>query len=273
VTTVPIEQNPAYADPMSLFRVSGDAILITGASGALGRAVALALGSLGARLMLASGSEPGLRTVLDEVRRLGGNAEMVVSRPDTQADTDAMIAATVTAYGRCDSVFVGSGYNKPAPIEAMSLAEWEAVMDANVRGPWLLAKSFGDHVATRDGGGRMVLVSSVRGRHGNVAGYTAYCTSKGATDALTKTLATEWAQRGINVNAIAPAVFRSNLTEWIFADTEAGQAARDRNYARIPMKRLGEAEDFVGIAIYLLSPASSFVTGQIVYVDGGYTAA
>lgn len=261
------------SSPLSLFSVRDDAVLITGASGALGRAVALALGSLGARLMLASGSADGLRAVHDQVVSGGGTASMLVSRPDSLADTDAMIAATVSAYGRCDAVFVGSGFNKPAPIEDMPVADFDAVMNANVRGPWLLAKSFGTHVASRDGGGRMVLVSSVRGRHGNVAGYSAYCTSKGATDSLTKTLATEWAQRDIRVNAIAPAVFRSALTEWIFADTPAGQAARDRNYARIPMKRLGEAEDFVGVAIYLLSPASSFVTGQVIYVDGGYTAA
>jgi NAD(P)-dependent dehydrogenase (short-subunit alcohol dehydrogenase family) len=263
---------PAFANPLSLFDVSGDAILVTGASGALGRAVALALGSLGARLMLAAGSARALGDVLAEVRELGGTAEMLVARPDSLDDTDAMIAATVAAYGKCDSVFVGSGYNKPAPIEDMPLEDWQAVMDANVRGPWLLAKSFGNHVAARDGGGRMVFVSSVRGRHGSPAGYTAYCTSKGATDALTKTLATEWGPRGINVNAIAPAVFRSTLTDWIFADTDAGRASRERNYARIPKKRLGEPQDFVGIALYLLSPASDFVTGQIVYVDGGYTA-
>jgi NAD(P)-dependent dehydrogenase (short-subunit alcohol dehydrogenase family) len=89
---------------------------------------------------------------------------------------------------------------------------------------------------------------------------------------LTRTLATEWGPRGINVNAIAPSVFRSALTDWIFADTEAGRASRDRNMTRIPKKRLGEPEDFVGIAIYLLSPASDFVTGQVIYVDGGYTA-
>jgi NAD(P)-dependent dehydrogenase (short-subunit alcohol dehydrogenase family) len=85
-------------------------------------------------------------------------------------------------------------------------------------------------------------------------------------------LATEWGPRGINVNAIAPSVFRSTLTDWIFSDTAEGKASRERNYSRIPMKRLGEPEDFVGIAIYLLSAASNFVTGQIIYVDGGYTA-
>jgi NAD(P)-dependent dehydrogenase (short-subunit alcohol dehydrogenase family) len=112
----------------------------------------------------------------------------------------------------------------------------------------------------------------VRGRHGNYSGYTAYCTSKGATDALTRSLATEWAQYGITVNAIAPTVFRSGVTEWMFSDNELGQATRKRSLARIPLGRLGEVDDLLGMAIYLLSPASDFCTGQVMYVDGGYTA-
>jgi NAD(P)-dependent dehydrogenase (short-subunit alcohol dehydrogenase family) len=154
----------------------------------------------------------------------------------------------------------------------MPLDDWVEIIDANVRGPWLLAKANGSHVGQRGGPGRMVLVSSERGRQASPAGYIAYCTSKGAVDSLTKTLATEWDPCGINVNAIAPSVFRSPLTDWIFADTGEGIASRKRNYARIPLKRLGEPEDLIGIAIYLLSVASDFVTGQIVCVDGGYTA-
>lgn len=259
-------------DPLSLFDVRGSAIVITGASGALAQAVAVALGSLGARLLLVSGSPDGGESVAAEVRAAGGEAAVFVRRPDSLADTEAIIEAAVAAYGRADSVLVASGYNKPAPIEDMPPEDWQAIMDANVRAPWLMAKSFGRHVAGRGGRGKMVLISSVRGRHGSPAGYTAYSTSKGATDALTKTLATEWGPRGINVNAIAPTVFKSALTEWIFADTEAGRLARERNYFRIPMKRLGEPADFVGLALYLLSAASDFVTGQIIYVDGGYTA-
>ena len=260
------------SNPLSLFSLDGKAIVITGASGALGRAVAIAIAALNAKVLLVSGSRDALEEVAAEARAQGGTVETLVARPNSLMKARAIIARSVELFGRVDSVFVASGYNKPSAIEEMPLEDWEAIMDANVRDPWLLAKAFGEHTATREGGGRMVLVSSVRGRQGSPAGYTAYCTSKGAVDSLTKTLATEWGPRGINVNAIAPSVFRSTLTDWIFADTEAGAASRERNFARIPKKRLGEPEDFVGIAIYLLSAASDFVTGQIIYVDGGYTA-
>jgi NAD(P)-dependent dehydrogenase (short-subunit alcohol dehydrogenase family) len=265
-------------DPLSLFDVSGRVTVITGASGALGRAAAIALGALGAPLLLASGSPDGLAAVAAEVKDAGGQVTTLARRPEAQDDADAILGAATAAYGAVDSVFVASGYNKPALIEDMPYEDWQAIMDANVRGPWLMAKAFGQHLASRDGPGqngrgKLLLVSSVRGRHGSPAGYSAYSTSKGATDSLTKTLATEWGPRGINVNAIAPTVFRSALTEWIFADTEAGRASRERNYARISLKRLGEPEDFVGIVLYLLSAASDFVTGQVIYVDGGYTAA
>jgi len=261
-----------HPDPLSAFRVSGQSIVVTGASGALGSAVAEALGALGARLLLASGSAAGLADAARRAGSAGGEVATAAMRPDSEADVAAIFDAAIAAFGTVDSVFVASGLNKPAPIEQQPYADWQQVMDANVRGPWLLARAFGQHVAARGGRGKMVLVSSVRGRHGHPAGYSAYCTAKGAVDALTRTLATEWGPRGINVNAIAPAVFPSALTEWIFADTEAGQAARERNMSRIPMKRLGTPEDFIGSALYLLSAASDWVTGQILYVDGGYTS-
>jgi NAD(P)-dependent dehydrogenase (short-subunit alcohol dehydrogenase family) len=265
--------NDVARDPLKLFDVRGKSIIITGASGALGSIVAEALGALGARLLLASGSRDGLEKVADQAREAGGEVATIVRRPDSAEDVAAIFEAAAGAFGVVDSVFVASGLNKVSTIEEQSYEDWQAVMDANVRGPWLIAKALGLHAQARGGRGKLVLVSSVRGRHGHPVGYSAYCTSKGATDALTKTLATEWGPRGINVNAIAPAVFQSVLTEWIFADTELGRQARERNMSRIPMKRLGKPEDFIGAALYLLSDASDWVTGQILYVDGGYTAA
>ncbi len=260
-------------DPLSLFHLAGKSIIVTGASGALGSVVAEALGALGARLTLAAGSPGALAAAAGRARGAGGEVATVAARPGTEADVAEIFDAAISAFGTVDAVFVASGLNKPSMIEEQSYADWQQVMDANVRGPWLLARAFGRHVAACGGRGKLVLVSSVRGRHGHPAGYSAYCTAKGAVDALTRTLATEWGPRGINVNAIAPAVFPSALTEWIFADTEAGRSARERNLSRIPMRRLGTPEDFIGAAVYLLSAASDWVTGQILYVDGGYTAA
>jgi len=108
-------------------------------------------------------------------------------------------------------------------------------MDANVRGAWFMAKSVGTYFIEQKVKGKVLLMSSVRGRHGNISGYTAYCTSKGATDALTRVLATSGPSYGITVNAIAPTVFRSKLTAWMFGDDELGQATRARSLARIPL--------------------------------------
>ena len=262
------------ATPDDLFDVAGKVALVTGASGSYGRTVSVALAARGAKVLMASGSPDALDEAVAEARAAGGDVTPVVRRPDLPEDAEALVDATVAAYGTIDLLVVGSGLNKnPNPIQDLELEDWEATMDANVRGPWVLAKAFGSRLIREERRGKMVLVSSVRGRFGNNSGYTAYCTSKGAVDALTRVLGTEWGPYGINVNAIAPTVFRSGLTSWIYADSEKGNAVRDRNLRRIPLGRLGEPEDLIGVSLFLLSDASDFMTGQILYVDGGYSSA
>jgi NAD(P)-dependent dehydrogenase (short-subunit alcohol dehydrogenase family) len=259
-------------NPLSLFDVRDKVAIITGASGSFGHACAVALGALGAKLLLASGTAEELEAVVNDVRDVGGKVASIVRRPDTLEDAEAILKAALDAYGRVDQLVVASGTNKAGFIESQSYEDWQRVMDANVRGPWLMAKAVGSYWIKEGIKGKVLLMSSTRGRHGNFSGYTAYCSSKGATDALTRVLATEWAKYGTTVNAIAPTTFRSKLTEWMWKDDDVGNATRTRTLSRIPLGRLGEAEDLVGMAIYLLSPASDFCTGQVMYVDGGFTA-
>ncbi len=259
-------------NPLGLFDVSGKTAIITGATGAFGRATALTLGSLGGNLLLASGNKEELDTVAEEVESVGGKVACVNRRPEALEDAKAMLGAALDAFGRVDQLVIASGMNQAGFVHEMEYEDWQRVMDANVRGEWLMAKAVGGYWIENEIRGKMLMMSSVRGRHGNISGYTAYCASKGATDSLTRVLATEWAQYGITVNSIGTTVFRSKLTAWMFGDDELGQATRKRSLGRIPLGRLGEPEDLTGMALYLLSPASDFCTGQVIYVDGGFTA-
>jgi NAD(P)-dependent dehydrogenase (short-subunit alcohol dehydrogenase family) len=263
---------PQAVPPASLFGLEGRSALITGATGALGGAAARGLAAAGARLTLTGGSADALESLGAELRDAGSEVELVARRPDSEQDAEAMADAAVRAHGRLDLLVTASGVNKVAAIQEQDPADWQDVMDANVRGSWLAARAAGRRMLDQGEGGKVVLVSSTRGRLGHPAGYSAYCPSKAAIDGLTRTLACEWGRHGITVNAIGPTVFRSELTAWMYADEGPGRDVREAMLSRIPLGRLGEPDDFVGPLLFLLSPASDFVTGQVIYVDGGYTA-
>jgi NAD(P)-dependent dehydrogenase (short-subunit alcohol dehydrogenase family) len=252
------------------FSLKDKSILITGATGSLGSVAARALAEEGVRLTLAGGNADGLAQLVEDAEIK--DAAVVTRRPATPDDARAMVEAAVARHGRLDGVLVASGMNHVEPITEMAVEHFDEVMNANVRGAWLVCQAAGRVLLEQGGGGSIVLVSSVRGALGHPAGYSAYCPSKAATDLLAKSLAAEWGAAGIRVNALAPTVFRSELTEWMYADDEKGRATREAMFDRIPLRRFAEPDDFIGALIYLLSEASSFFTGQVMYLDGGYTA-
>lgn len=259
-------------NPASLFDVRGKVAVVTGASGAFGALASKVLAGAGAHLVLAAGNAKALEETAAACRELGAEVTTIVRRPNTEADCSAIMEAGVAAWGRLDILVVASGLNDPCPIVDMPLERFETVMDGNVTSTWLLCKTWGQRVIARGKGGKVVLVSSARGKLGHPAGYSAYCSSKAATDGLTRALGCEWGKHGITVNAIAPTVFRSPLTAWMFEDNEKARTVREGFLARVPLGRLGEPEDLAGPLLFLCSRASDFHTGHTVYADGGYTA-
>jgi len=257
--------------PADVFDLSGRSAVITGATGAFGEQAAYALAAAGAHVTLAGGNAEKLSEVAGAVEAGGGSATTIGLRPATEQDVDRIVGAAVEAGGGLDIVVAASGTNIPGPIVDQDPAEWDAVMDANVRQSWLLCRAAGRVLIDQGRGGKVILMSSTRGRLG-LANYAAYCPSKAAVDLLTKALAVEWGPHGINVNAIAPTVFRSDLTSWMYADEGSGPAVRENMLRRIPLGRLGEPTDFHGVVQLLASSASDFMTGSILYLDGGYTA-
>lgn len=259
-------------DVSSLFDVSGKVALVVGATGSFGQVACVTLGEAGAKLVVTAGNANALSELTDQLNESGVESVQVCRRPNTEEDCDAMVDAAVSAFGCIDILVVASGMNDISPIQDMEPARFQKVMLANVEGAWLAARAVGRQMIAQGRSGKIVFTSSARGKLGHPAGYSAYCTSKSAIDGMTRALGCEWGQHKITVNAIAPTVFRSPVTAWMFEDNENAKKVRDGFLARVPLGRLGEPEDLAGPLLFLCSSASNFHTGHVVYADGGYTA-
>ena len=265
--------NPDFLkNPLSIFDVKGRVAIVTGASGAFGAMAAQVLAGAGCKLVLTAGKKAELDAITKCCEAQGAEVEALNLRPSSEAVCQQVVEAGVARFGRVDILVVASGKNDVAKIGDMSPARFLDVMDANVTQSWLMARACARQMQAQGDGGKIVLMSSARGLLGHPAGYTAYCASKSAVDGVTKALGCELGATGITVNAIAPTVFRSPLTAWMFEDTDQAKAVRQGFLARVPKGRLGEPEDLAGPLLFLASAASNFYTGHVLYADGGYTA-
>jgi len=253
----------------NMFSIKDKVALVTGATGSLGSAVAVGYALAGAKVVLTGRNMAKLEAVAEQIKEEGGQCAVVAGDPASEEDVKAIVKYVVDTYGELNILAACHGYNSPKNILEQSLEEWEKIMDADCKSVYLLAKYCAEQMKEQGKGGKMVITSSARSKAG-MAGYTGYCTAKGGVDLMVQSLACDLtAKYGINVNSINPTVFRSDLTEWMF-DPESEVY---KNFLkRLPVGRLGEPYDFVGLAVFLASPASDFLTGGNYDATGGYWA-
>jgi len=252
-----------------LFDLTGKVAVVTGGAGALGRAIARAYALYGANVAVGGRTFSKVQEVADEINSLGGGRAVAVQVDVADEDSvNGLIAKTVEEFGQVDIMVTAAGIAERYPAEQFPMDAWQRVMDINVRGTWLAAQKAGKWMIDNNRTGKIITIGSVRGHVGHPGGYGAYGTSKGAVHLMTLQLATEWAKYHINVNCIAPCIFWTPLTKQVLEDEKLKQIF----LSRIPWGRAAIPDDIVGAAIYLAAPASDFVTGTILNVDGGTVA-
>lgn len=249
----------------SLFDLSGKCAVVTGASKGLGRAIALALAEAGADIAGVDRS-PEEETA-EEVRQLGRKFHVIEADLSSSERIRDIVAEAERALGGVDILVNNAGTIRRRPAEEFSEADWDDVMNVNLRSVFFLCQAAGRSMLQRGAGGKIINIASMLSYQGGftVASYTA---SKHGVAGITKLLANEWASRGINVNAIAPGYFATDNTKPLRDDAERSAAILDR----IPAGRWGEPGDLAGVAVFLASRASDYVHGSIVAVDGGWLA-
>ncbi|MFV0440318.1 MAG: SDR family NAD(P)-dependent oxidoreductase [Lachnospirales bacterium] len=249
-----------------MFNLENKVAIVTGATGALGSAVAKAYGYQGAKVVLTARNEEKLKALAEEFKGESIECSYVVADPGVEADAKKLIDEAIKLYGELNILTLCHGYNAPKGILDQSVEEWQKIMDADLKSVYLVTKFGAEKMVEQSKGGKILITSSARSKMG-MKGYTGYCASKGGCDIMAQSMACDLAPHGINVNTINPTVFRSDLTEWMFDETSA---VYQNFLKRLPIGRLGEVQDFVGLATFLVSDASNFLTGANYDATGGY---
>jgi gluconate 5-dehydrogenase len=251
---------------LQMFDLSGCRALVTGSSAGIGYALAKGLAAAGAEVILNARREAPLTEAVSRLNAEGAVAHAARFDVTSATDVEAAIERIEREIGVIDILVNNAGMQRRAPLEQFSHAQWEELMKTNVDSVFLVGQAVARHMIERKRG-KIINICSVQSELGrpNIAAYMA---SKGAVKMLTKGMAIDWGQHGIQVNGLGPGYFKTELTEALVKD----EAFSNWLIGRTPSRRWGDVEDLVGAAVFLASGASNFVNGHILYVDGGVTA-
>jgi NAD(P)-dependent dehydrogenase (short-subunit alcohol dehydrogenase family) len=253
----------------NLFSLKGKNAVIVGGAGGLGRVIAAGLVEYGAQVALADINEDGLGNAAEEIKaKTGQQVKTYTVDTDIEESIQAVVKKSVADLGRVHILVNAQGFNVKAGATEFPVEAWDKLFSANVRGVMLCCKNFAAHMVEQ-GGGKIINLSSIRGQRAAVGGNLGYCATKGAVDMITKTLAVELATKGVFVNALGPIITATAMTKETIKNNPERYA---KTLDNIPMGRFGEPEDLIGPAVFLASAASDFVTGTILYPDGGTMA-
>jgi NAD(P)-dependent dehydrogenase (short-subunit alcohol dehydrogenase family) len=249
---------------MSEFSLEDKVAIVTGASRGIGRAIALRLAKAGAKAVVSGRKLESVQAVADEIRTAGGEALAIQAHVGQPDDVTALVARTSDAFGRID-IAVNNAATNPhfGPILTADEGQWEKILDTNLKGMFRLCKAVAPHME-RQGGGKIINLASVAGLRPS-PGMGVYSVSKAGVIMLTQVLALELGQANIQVNAIAPGVIKTRFSQVLWNTPQIAEPM----LSRLPLGRFGEPEDVAGLALFLASPASDYVTGAVFLVDGG----
>nr|WP_317110734.1 SDR family NAD(P)-dependent oxidoreductase [Chroococcidiopsis sp. SAG 2025] len=251
-----------------MFSVAGKVVCITGSSRGLGKAIARGFAERGAKVVISSWNLAELETTRDEFRSQGLEVYAVEVDVSKRDSCQQLIDRTIEHYGAIDVLICNAGIDIIKPAEQYEAEEWDKIIDINLRGYYFCAQFAAQQMLDR-GTGSIIMTSSIAGAVG-IPGLVPYAASKGGINQMVRTMAVEWAQKGVRVNAVAPGYIDNTMVDVEYDENDPYQQRVTRF---TPMGRRGKVEEFLGAYIFLASDAASYITGEVLYVDGGYHAA
>ena len=241
--------------------MSDKVAIVTGASRGIGRSIALALAGQGAKVVASARNAGALDELVEEIKAQGGQAWAVAGDVAVEADANNLVEQAVAVYDRLDILVNNAGITRDGLLLRMKSDDWDAVLDTNLKGAFLCIRAAAK-IMSKQRAGRIINISSVVGEMGN-AGQANYCASKAGLLGLTKSVARELARRNVTVNAVTPGFITTDMTDTLT------DKAREALTEQIPLGRLGEADDVANAVLFLASDQSSYITGQVLGINGG----